>query len=73
MKELIDKLNYCFLNNGNARHIDYDSAEKILDTFKKDVLTDFFKWLNAYEGLKYTKKGITFYGNEFFKINTKHK
>ena len=37
MKELIDKLNKCFLNNGNARHIDYDGAEKILNQFKSEV------------------------------------
>ncbi len=37
MKELIDKLSKCFLNNGNARHIDYDSAEKILNEFNQNM------------------------------------
>ncbi len=39
MKELIDKLSKCYMNNGNARHIDYDSAEKILKQFM--VCSDF--------------------------------
>jgi len=37
MKKLIDKLNSCYLNNGNARHIDYESAEEILGQFKIEV------------------------------------
>jgi len=30
-------------------------------------LIDFFKWLNDYEELKYTEKGIEFYVNEYLK------
>ena len=43
----------------------------IINQFKKKMLTDFFEWINAYEGLGYTKKGITFYVNEFCKIKDK--
>ena len=36
-KKLIDKLNGCFINNGNARFIHYKCAEKLLNQFKKEV------------------------------------
>ncbi len=44
-KKLIDELNGCFTNNGNARFIHYKGAEKLLVEFKKDELTDFLDFL----------------------------
>ena len=43
--KLIDELNGCFTNNGNARFIYYKGAEKLLDQFRKDELIDFMQWL----------------------------
>lgn len=34
---------------------------------RSEQLIDFFKWLNDYEELKYTEKGIEFYVNEYLK------
>ncbi len=45
MKKLIKNLNGCFINNGNARFIDHEGAEKLLENYKKDVLTDFLDFL----------------------------
>ena len=44
-KKLIDELNGCFTNNGNARFIHYEGAEKLLNEFEKEVLTDFLEFL----------------------------
>ena len=44
-KKLIDDLNGCFINNGNARFIDHKKAEKLINEFTKDVLTDFLDFL----------------------------
>jgi hypothetical protein len=32
-----------------------------------ETLVDFFRWLNEYEELKYTPKGIRFYVDEYLK------
>lgn len=34
---------------------------------RSEQLIDFFKWLNNYEELKYTEKGIKFYVGEYLK------
>lgn len=34
---------------------------------RSEQLIDFFKWLNDYEKLKYTEKGIKFYVDEYLK------
>ena len=34
---------------------------------RSEQLIDFFKWLNTYEELEYTEKGISFYVNEYLK------
>jgi hypothetical protein len=34
---------------------------------RSEQLIDFFKWLNAYEKLEYTEKGISFYVEEYLK------
>ncbi len=34
---------------------------------QSEQLIDFFKWLNTYEELKYTEKGISFYVEEYLK------
>lgn len=34
---------------------------------QSEQLIDFFKWLNDYEELKYTEKGIKFYVDEYLK------
>ena len=39
-KKLINDLNNCFINNGNARFIDYKGVEKLLNQFKKDIVED---------------------------------
>lgn len=44
-KKLIEKLNDHFINNGNARYIDFKGAEKLLNEFEKEVLTDFLEFL----------------------------
>lgn len=44
-KELINKLSDCFTNNGNARFIHYEGAEKLLNQFKKEACIDFMNWL----------------------------
>jgi hypothetical protein len=37
MKKLIENLNGCYINNGNARFIDHEEAEKLLENFKKKI------------------------------------
>jgi len=32
---------------------------------KEEPIRNFFKWINEYEDLKYTEKGIEFYVNEY--------
>ena len=34
---------------------------------RSELLIAFFKWLNDYEELKYTEKGIRFYVDEYLK------
>ena len=34
---------------------------------RSEQLIDFFKWLNDYEKLEYTEKGIRFYVDEYLK------
>ncbi len=43
----------------------------LINQFKEEVLTDFFEWINVYEELKYTKKGVKFYVDEFCKTKDK--
>jgi len=39
---------------------------------RSELLIDFFKWLNTYEELQYTEKGIRFYVGEYLKsINSR--
>ena len=39
---------------------------------RSELLIDFFKWINAFEELKYTEKGIEFYVDEYLKsINSR--
>lgn len=53
-KKLINDLNGCFTNDGNARFIHYKGAEKLLNQFKKDVGKDiaikFHFWYGQYNG-----------------------
>ena len=48
-----------------------EAHELILRLFgvvgRSEQLIDFFKWLNDYEELKYTEKGIKFYVDEYLK------
>jgi hypothetical protein len=57
-------------------HLNFDELELVeLEYFESgeigaDIqLIDFFTWLNNYEELKYTEKGIKFYVDEYLKIN----
>ena len=51
MKKLTDKLNKCFMNNGNARHIDYAKAEKVLKQFREEIRIDTIKHCKQYPQL----------------------
>jgi len=42
---------------------------KSKDKNKRKQLDDFFKWLNNYEELGYTEKGILFYVDEYLRRN----
>ncbi len=68
MKELIDKLNKCFINNGNARHIDYKSAEKILKHLCIDIASK--AWLRAIKKAydPNTEPGFSKWIKEYFKL-----
>lgn len=61
-KELLFKIDQIPATHLTSRK---ENAIKLINQFKKEILTDFFKWINNFEELEYTKKGIKFYVDEF--------
>ena len=75
-RELLNEISAIDLENVNKPDaMDYATWEKrkldLINRFKEGILTDFFEWINGYEDLEYTKKGIKFYVDEFCKTKVK--
>jgi hypothetical protein len=64
-----------FIKQGRRDKISPKALDMIAERFdelkkpQEESLKNFFTWLNTYENLEYTEKGINFYVNDYIKKN----
>ena len=52
-------------NKNGTRLISVSNVFNDMEEYEKSVCKEFFKWINKFEELGYTEKGINFYVNSF--------